>query len=197
MQNPKAENVKKIIDLFKSVLPRATKADHLNMAEASVNGVYKDQVTKKEFLHVCGTVHCHGGWMAVAAKLYVKEKKLFGFITYTREEIISYMAGVEYMAKILFGELSVPDVVQKWAARNPMLWGNDNGNRMFDSSYAFISEKRPFGAKTLQHIIDHWTEVYDRLVILEKPIEISEPPITVEDLIGVRKKELIYENISN
>lgn len=142
MQHPKSENILKVIEVFKKVLPMAKRKRHLNMDEISVQN--ED--------HACGTVHCHGGWFAV------------GFCDLSNP-YITFLNGGEEMAHVLgFKRM---DDLQVWASENPKLWGNRRGDGMFAERAAFRSSDRPRGASNLQHIIDHWTEVYERVKALE------------------------------
>lgn len=176
MQQVKSIDVKKIIDLFKKVLPMAIIENHLNMSQAYVN--YGSDSMPCE----CGTIHCHGGWFAIAASLHLNN-------------YVSYLDGAEEMASIL-GLKNYSGLVY-WARANPSIWGNDDGFGMFCCQYAFYNpEKRRNGAENLQHIVDHWQEVHDRLVILENKVEISEPPITTNELIEELESKNILQSIN-
>lgn len=180
MQHPKSSDVKKVIDLFKSVLPKASREGHLNMMEGGVN-----------LYHECGTVHCHGGWYAIAANLHFRRILGMQF-----KRTVSYFDGANAMAKAL--GFKHYEELRMWANLNPNIWGNYFGTTMFTMSLAFEHpHKRPYGAKNLQHIIDHWQEVHDRLVILERqnePVEISEPPVSAEQLISSLENKTVLCN---
>lgn len=144
----RSENILKVINNFKKVLPMATVKNHLDMMECEVNNG-----------HTCGTIHCHGGWYAIAACDLSYE--------------MNYMSGSNNMARTLgFGR---DTDLERWAQQNTSLWGNNEGACMFCDEEAFYHKtKRPEGAKTLQHIVDHWQEVYERV----KAIELTtEPPV--------------------
>lgn len=157
----KSENILTVVNNFKK-LPSYTMLDRvirkrgvLNMDRSSVNqGGYK-----------CGTTHCHGGWYAVAA------------CNLTRS--LTYVEGAEQMANDL--GFNSTWGLKTWASTHPELWGNYAGNAMFSDQSAFTSKKRPNGAKNLKDIIQHWTEVYER--VLAKELEekknklLSEPPV--------------------
>ena len=121
----------------------AVREDHLDMME----GCGRDEG------HPCGTVHCFGGWYAIA---------LFDGI----REFYYYDDGADEMAKHLGlkeqdrdGEFSI----EEWASNNPDIWGNEYGGNVFVHARAFLTdEKRPLGAQSLKHIIDHLEEVRDR-----------------------------------
>lgn len=159
MKHPTSEAVLNVINNFKKVLPLAKRYDHLDMKAISV----------------CGTIHCHGGWYAVATCDLRKIEDLYFTHGVVQMEID---LGLEHIKGSLFFSL------QYWAVANHYLWGNECGGLMFKDALAFYhKDKRPFGAQNLQHIIDHWTEVYERLLLLENQIEISDPPITAERLV--------------
>jgi len=145
MKHPKSEDVFKLVETFKSVLPLATREDHLNMMQGSVNNRYE-----------CGTVHCHGGWYAIAKNLH-------------KNQTIDFVSGMIQMRIDLgFENDDYYRELIRWASGNPEIWGNNHGDDMFGNRMAFYHEqKRPKGAQNLQHIIDHWTEVGERLKALE------------------------------
>ena len=160
MKHPHSSKVLEVIKAFESVLPMAIRENHLNMSTANVNcGTY-----------ACGTVHCHAGWYAIAKGLHLNEG-------------ISYSDGVIKMCK----DLGITDggdfwdsPIEAWASKNKDIWGNRGGNVMFSNRIAFKHPtKRPKGAENLQHIIDHWREVYERLLDMEqkevKPVEETKP----------------------
>jgi hypothetical protein len=164
MTHPKSSDVLKVIEGFKKVLP---KAGRLDMGQCAVN-----------VGHTCGTVHCHAGWFAVAVCDLNKR--------------LDYSHGRDAMAEILGLR---PEDITQWAHRFPDVWGNNFGLYMFGASYAFFhSEKRPDGAVHLQHIVDHWTDVYERLKALEAPVYVD---ITKELAVlpkqEVPDKEVIHE----
>lgn len=147
----KSENILEVIAVFKKVLPMAVREDHLKMSCPHVNNMDER----------CGTVHCHGGWFAIGACDLKKP--------------VDFMKGGSEMAKMLELGDSVYSVMY-WAEENIPLWGNKYGSKMFTGERAFYHEtKRPHGAKNLSDIIDHWTEVYERVKATEQP---SYPDIT-------------------
>lgn len=101
--------------------------------------------------HTCGTIHCFGGWFAVAclnARLLKRG--------------VYFSDGANKMAKILGFECRL--FLEQWAARNPNIWGNSSGGGMFHLAIAFQdSVYRPFGAKSVSDIINHLEEVQARL----------------------------------
>jgi len=129
--------MQRVIDNLKKVLPMATMEKSLNMNQTRVNN----------HGHICGTVHCLGGWYAV------------GVCNLSEE--IGYREGARKMSQDLGFEDD--DSLEEWCEANPDIWGNKNGYGIFSDEHAFTSPSRPHGAFTLQHIIDHLEEVRDRL----------------------------------
>lgn len=144
MHTPTKAQMQVVIDNLKKVLPIATLPNHLDMGCPHVNNTS----------HTCGTVHCFGGWYAVAVC--------------DLSEFINYEEGKDQLATDL-GFLSdcqynVENLLVDWAMYNPGVWGNNNGTDMFLHERAFQHiTKRPNGALNLQHIIDHLEQVRDRL----------------------------------
>lgn len=139
---PKSTDILKVIKNLKKVLPQATRKRHLDMGECMVN--------KHDY--ECGTRHCLAGWYAVA--------------TCNTKNALDFVDGVNKMVK----HLGFPNENEfsKWASTNPQIWGNEDGYGIFSDKDAFYNkEKRPEGAENLQHIIDHWEEVYERIKKLE------------------------------
>jgi len=112
----------------------------------------------------CGTINCCGGWYVVAKSMECGT--CAGYFTYGIKficedlgfpidfDVINYNAGT---ASICY-----------WAKDNPSIWGNNEGQFMFNDKHAFYHPtKRPEGALNLRHIIDHWTEVAERVKALE------------------------------
>lgn len=144
---PKASAVLKVINNFKSVLHLATREDHLDMFQGDVNEYYQ-----------CGTVHCHGGWYAIA--------------TCNLRQALTFQDGARQLAHDLGFENAV--YMKQWASTNEKLWGNDEGGNMFTTRWAFYNtDKRANGAKNLQHIIDHWREVYNRIKRQERSKKVA------------------------
>lgn len=145
----KSENILKVINNFKKVLPMAKRDRQLDMSQSDVNFAG----------YPCGTIHCHAGWYAVASCDVLTK-------------ILTYVNGIEQMAK----DLDIPyEIILLWASSNYEIWGNCYGSRMFNNRIAFCHPvNRPEGARNLQDIVDHWTEVYERVKIIEL---LSEPPV--------------------
>lgn len=168
----RSKDVQQVIDIFKTVLPQGGK---LSMMESGCT------VNK----HGCGTVHCHGGWFAIALGL----PKYHGHDGKGRWVSVNYATGGNMMARIL--GLKDKDQLTDWAHENPKIWGNKNGNIMFSAERAFGSETNPGGANDLQDIVDHWQDVYNRLYQLEHPVEITDPPVYIETY--VKEQQLMDE----
>lgn len=166
----------KVINTLKKALPYAWREKNLDMSNGHVYSKFRTAI--------CGTPHCHGGWYALVSNISTS----YGYK--------NFHDGMDQMNK----DLGIPSVLS-WALKNPDLWGNNQGGYMFSGAgnFAFASPTRPSGAKRLQDIIDHWKEVYERLVILEKKesIEISNPPITAEELMHEVNDELIQKQKCN
>lgn len=144
-----SKNILRVINNFKKVLPAASLGS-LNMNEVRVSG------------NDCGTTHCHGGWYAVAVCDLTKS--------------VTFSDGACMMAHTLGlgvgGKYESVVNLSRWAAINSDIWGNISGCYMFSSRTAFYHPtKRPYGAMNLQDIVDHWTEVYERVKAQESLIE--------------------------
>lgn len=142
-----SKQIQVVLDNFAKVLPIANEHGRLlNMRNGELCHVdFKN--------NTCDTPMCHGGWYATAVKK-------------TRPN--DYWDGAMAMAGHLGFECEVGELI-RWAKRNPVLWGNQEGINMFDSKMAFYHKtKRPEGALSLQHIVDHWREVKARVEGIEK-----------------------------
>ena len=122
-----------VIDNFKKVLPFTEKdpKKHLNMLEACV----------KNSSHECGTVHCVGGWYAVAT-------------CDLTEQYITYAQGADHMAEDLGFDCF--HSVSCWARDNPQIWGNQHGYVMFSAPEAYGN------ATTLAEVVKYLEGVRDR-----------------------------------
>lgn len=139
---PTKAQFQKVIDLLYTILPLTFEREgSLNMMESDVNHCE----------HQCGTVHCFGGWFAVAL---LHEKQIKGHV--------SYGEGADKMAQMLGFEWGY--YLKKWATRHIRLWGNSYGYNLFCDELAFYHPtRRPHGAKTVADIINHLEEVQQRL----------------------------------
>jgi hypothetical protein len=175
--NPRAEDVLKVIRNLETVLPYAKEDHQLDMEEIDV--------TCEEGENLCGTVHCHGGWYAVAVKEWQKEPK---------STFISYTLGAGKMARDLGFEWMTD--LEHWAEEHPRLWGNIHGAGVFSNPMAFQSPTRPNGARNVRDIVEHWKEVHARILALERPEHediTSElavlPPDETADIVDVKTVE--------
>lgn len=99
---------------------------------------------------VCNTVNCVGGWYVIAVHGKISD-----------DDYKSYRIGTDAIAAELGFEND--DAVEGFLADNPTLWGNEDGYVVFSDEKAYYHPvKRPEGAQTLQHVIDHFEEVRDR-----------------------------------
>lgn len=132
MYTPTKQQWQTVIDNFEKVMPMAINEGHLNMDEWLVNTPF----------HKCGTVHCAGGWYAIAA-LDVKENT----------SGIDFIDGANAMA----AHLGFPSrsYLEQWARRNPDIWGA-RGELMFSDKSAYDY------AETLEDIVDYLKGVRDR-----------------------------------
>lgn len=139
----KSDSVLKVVSNFKKLIfPKIIK-NSLDMRKSSV--------------HLCGTVHCHGGWYMVATHPF---RSLFPIN-------VNYADGANQMAKDLGFKNSSRMI--SFFKNHHEIWGNPNAPLMFSDKRAFFHEtKRPEGAKSLSDIIDHWNDVYLRLKKLEE-----------------------------
>lgn len=134
MRTPTQEQWQTVIDNLYSILPLTLENEHhLDMTEPCVN-----------YFHECGTVHCVGGWYAIAC---YKETV---FIT---DECFNYNDGANAMA-VHLGFSGRPEL-QTWAIKNPDLWGNQHGELMFTSNYGYANSYNTF-AKSIADVIHHF-----------------------------------------
>ena len=141
LKQPTAKQIETILVTFEKVLPKAQKKRQFDIFECKVN----------QYGHVCGTVHCVGGWYAVAACDLSKH--------------VDYIHGASQMANDL-GFISLY-YFRDFFRQQPNLWGNDNGYYMFSNQKAYTpGNKRK--ASSLRDVYDHWVEVWMRFLILEE-----------------------------
>ena len=133
MHTPTKSQWQAVINNFKKVLPMAKEDSQLDMLEPDVNNNH----------HSCGTVHCVGGWYAVACGLDNKDST---FITYRH--------GANEMARHL--GFSHMDDLETWAGFNSNIWGNECGHNMFCNKSAYNY------AYNLAEVLVHLEGVRDR-----------------------------------
>lgn len=141
MKHPTKQQMQTVIDNLYAVLPLTFEDEnHLDMWETGV-----------DIDHQCGTVHCFAGWYAASARLRNRIKK--GGINWVRgETLMSKDLGIRGLGSL-----------EKWATENPIIWGNEHGDKIFFDEFAFMGNSRPNGAKSLSDIINHLEEVKMRL----------------------------------
>lgn len=160
-KHPTSDQIRTVLANFAKVLTIANGHEHLlSMNEGRLSPILVERTTTLDGqlmreVYTCGSPMCHGGWYMTAV-WDINEDGDF------RNN--NYSDGAEKMNKDLGGI-----EIEYWADQNPKIWGNSMGYRMFSDRSAFEHEtKRPNGAKSLQHIVDHWNEVLERIVELEK-----------------------------
>ena len=143
MKNPTVEQVNFVIKKLQLVRDDAIKEGAFNM---NVWRVYDDH-------HECGTVHCVGGWYAVAnwRRQAIKDKFNKGRVTYEH--------GADLMAKDL--GFFDRDCLVGWANDNPKIWGNKYGFEMFTGKLAYSN-------KGFEGVIAQWELVKQNLIELEQ-----------------------------
>ena len=145
MKNPTIEQVNFVIKKLKLVREQASRDIAFNMDEA--------RVYDKEDKYKCGTVHCVGGWYAVANSDRQVIKNKFN------QGRVGYDDGANLMAN----DLGFADhyALENWAEYNPRIWGNENGSTMFDSEFSYDDEG-------FDGVISQWVNVRDNLIKLKK-----------------------------
>lgn len=160
MKHPTSKAVFEVVERFKSVLHLAILPYHLKMSEMNVvdNGS-------------CGTVACHAGWYLLAKR--IAKERFYYRSGYHKDEFLKGIVAINNdlgFPKINTSGNNMYDTpLLKWADDNEVIWGSRYGGAMFNSrgNMAFKTESRPDGVTNLRHIIDHWTEVGERLLALE------------------------------
>ena len=157
----KSENLTEVIETMKLITNNDR--EKLNMQAGTV--WHRGTVIKPR--HECGTVHCFAGWYFVA---YLQRNGISIDEFEDTSGYLDYSEGVNLMSRTL--ELPEPHLesdLSDWARANPDLWGNHKGGLVFGHKMAFYSSKdRLYGAENINDIIDHLTEVRNRLINLEE-----------------------------
>jgi len=195
----KASNVLKVITNLEKVLPYAQSECSLNMDRGTVSA--------EKGKNLCGTAQCHAGWYTVAT--FPAKQRMDNNVDYY-DGAVKMGKHLGFKSKKIIDDEGLPDIIDEhmaltdWAGKNPEIWGNRDGALMFecDGEMAFYHvEKRPYGAETLQHIVDHWKEVYARLLALENPEEKREDItaklaiLPVDETLDTIKTQ-VYETVS-
>lgn len=142
MHIPSQKQWQTIIDKLYSVLPLAldyeanTGERALNMLECDVN----------DDRHECGTVHCVGGWYAIA---HYKER------VYKKQVVVNFFHGADLLAGALGFDSAFQDgyTMQQWIHKHQTLWGNC-GPSIFSNPAAYDHGNGP--AKDLADVIEHF-----------------------------------------
>lgn len=98
--------------------------------------------------HACGTTACHGGYAILALNI----KSRF------------YDSGANALARYL--GFPSREKLEVWARNNPQIWGNDYGDEMFSSGYAFGIDC--YEMAFLKHIVSHYLSVAKRLMEIKE-----------------------------
>ncbi len=157
MQHPTPEQVQTVIDNFESIKHLVKDKSQINMSEPSVKSSGNCELDDAGY--ACGTVHCHGGWYAVAL-IQNNSLDIDGL------EYVSYSEGAASMAAHLGFDDEIK--LQRWAGQNPSIWGNEYGDSMFYVEAAFVGVvyndlDELMEIEGMQTIIDHWKGVKKRL----------------------------------
>lgn len=135
MHTPTKKQMAKVIENFYRILPLTFEAGagHLDFSEPRVNGnIYE---------HPCGTVHCVGGWYAIAKGLHEKG-------------IITFRKGADAMA-IDLGFTNRYELID-WVGRNQEIW-RAKSIAIFYSKWAWNE------AESITEVIHHLEAVRNRL----------------------------------
>jgi hypothetical protein len=132
MHTPTKTQWNTVIENLYKILPLTSEAGkgHLNMSEGAVN-----------VEHACGTVHCVGGWYAVA-------------VLNTNRCKVNFVDGANKMAQDL-GFWDYTDL-DEWARTHQLIWGNAYGSALFSSKIAYD------GAESISDIIVFLEKVRER-----------------------------------
>jgi hypothetical protein len=139
MHTPTKTRWNTVIDNLKKILPLASEEGQLDMHEHRVqHACYK-----------CGTIHCVGGWYAIAAYDLINNPFEMGFSTGADRMALDlgFIADEYTPSRQLLGD---------WADEHPEIWGNIYGMSVFTSSKAYN------GAKNMAEVIQFLEKVRDR-----------------------------------
>jgi hypothetical protein len=146
MHTPTQKQWQTVLDKLYSILPFTFENNyHLDMMEPQVNG----------YGHVCGTVHCVGGWYAIAH---------YQDIAFEVDESFGYKDGANEMGKDLGfdgrGELML------WCDQHRVLWGNEYGVDLFANPQSYNHGNGP--AKSITDVIHHFEFVKHNCLMAER-----------------------------
>lgn len=101
----------------------------------------------------CGSVACHGGWAGHVLSVPPTARRTY------------YERGADALGAYLFDDPKASGYhLLRWADKNPDLWGNPWGAKMFSSDgYFAFNIKSPAIGCTLLDIADHYREVAARI----------------------------------
>ena len=144
MKNPTREQVNFVIGRLRLVREQASEEGAFNMAQGRVydtRGLWSSG-------YDCGTVHCVGGWYAVANmnRKVIKDRFNQGHV--------GFVDGTDLMAQ----DLGFTDscCLKTWAEQNPKIWNNKKGYFMFGSASAYDNPG-------FDGVIAQWETVIDNL----------------------------------
>jgi hypothetical protein len=145
MRNPTVKQVAFVIDKLKLVRKQANEECALDIDES--------RVYNKKYKYECGTVHCVGGWYAVANlnRKFIKDKFNEGFVDFNDgTKLMAQDLGFAYRCDL-----------KNWAEQNPKIWGNKKGYFMFGNASAYNDEG-------FDGVIAQWELVKQNLIELTK-----------------------------
>ena len=133
--------------------------------------------------HPCNTPACHAGWIVLSAKagfiditpLPKKAQQLIHQYDswYRGSYILDVLCGFDINLEFLdFHARSMHRTgsgFMGWAHDNPLIWGNDDGSKMYNSSSAFGNMQNEIFS--VQKIINHYKGVIARIRATEKVVD--------------------------
>ena len=131
MSNPTPEQCREVASVFRDLIDNPTFGTKWVDMGAGIH------------TNDCGTVACHAGWYLLGRSGHVSDA--------------GWADGADMIAKDL--GFQDREELENWAGRNPGLWGNSNGFRMFYNPRAFMID----GYLELHRIANHWDEVASRI----------------------------------
>lgn len=155
MKRVKSEDIRKVIDIYKTVEADANHRGKLDMGQGAV----------RDGCHQCNTVHCAGGWFAVA----LLRKYPFCF---DNNDEIGYNAGASAIATILgFGDpeeiVDNKDLLITYLADHPEQWGNEFGEEAFSREPFAYTGLSAESSKPMTLILRQWEVFYTNVKKLE------------------------------